>query len=86
MPKMWFKRFYTQKNMEDGWPSRQKRKENAAGNRTFRLSKMQQSFPGSVRQKEDLSRSNVAPCPLEKGSICPNRRYRSELGSEDIES
>lgn len=30
------------------------------------MSKMQQSIPGSVRQKEDLIGSNVAPCPSEK--------------------
>jgi hypothetical protein len=41
--------------MEDGWASRQVRQEDAARNRTFRLSEMPQTIPRSTEQEEDLS-------------------------------
>jgi hypothetical protein len=40
--------------MENGWASRQVRQEDAARNRTFRLSEMPQTIQRSTEQEEDL--------------------------------
>ena len=45
----------TEEEMGYGRQSRQNRKKDPAGNRTFRLRKMQKNLPHHPKQKEDLN-------------------------------
>jgi hypothetical protein len=47
--------FIAKEEVDNGWTTRQIRKENAVGNRTFRLPKMQETIPRSTKQEESLN-------------------------------